>query len=201
MATRPIGIYARVSTGDQHPEAQLVPLREYAARRGVEAVEFVDHGISGRRSSRPALDKMMAAAQRREIGAIAVVRLDRMARSLAHLARLGEELQSLDVALVSLSESIDTSSSTGRALFGLCGVFAQLELDLLKERTIAGLAAARRRGRRLGRPAALDGEKLARARRLRDAGRSLAEIARILGASKSAIFRALRGSVPETLAA
>ena len=187
-----IALYARVSTPDQHPEAQLCPLREYALRRGAEAREFVDHGVSGRRSRRPDLDHLLAAARRREVSAIVVVRLDRLARSLSHLAHLGEELGALGVELVSLAEGIDTASPTGRALFGMCGVFAQLEADLIRERTRAGLAAARRRGKRLGRPPALDRAAHARVRRLRASGRSLREIADILGASKSTIERAVR---------
>ena len=141
-----IALYARVSTQDQHLEAQLAPLREYAARRGAEPVEFVDHAVSGSCRSRKGLNALVGAARRREIDAVAVVRLDRVARSLAHLAQLGEELHALGVELVSLTEGIDTTTPTGKALFGLCGVFGQLERDLAVERTRAGLAAARREG-------------------------------------------------------
>ncbi len=186
-----VALYARVSTEDQHPEAQLGPLREYAARRGAEAVEYVDQGVSGRANSRPALDAMLAAARRRELDAIAVVRLDRLARSLAHMAALGEELQALGVELVSLTEGIDTSTPMGRALFGMCGVFAQLEADLVRERTKAGLAAARRRGRYPGRPRALDARGLRRARRMRDAGKSIRHISDVLGVGRSTVARAL----------
>ena len=188
-----IALYARVSTQDQHPEAQLAPLREYAARRGAEPVEFVDHGVSGGKPRRPALDETLAAARRREIDAVAVVRLDRLARSLAHLAQLGEDLHALGVELVSLTEGIDTSTPTGKALFGMCGVFGQLERDLAVERTKAGLAAARRRGKRLGRPRALGPQQLARARRLAQRKTPVREIAATLGVSKSAVHRALRG--------
>jgi len=99
----PIALYARVSTEDQHAEAQLHQLREYAARRGVEAVEYVDAGVSGRKSSRPQLDAMLKACRRREVSAVVVVRLDRLARSLSMLATLGEELRELGVELVSLT--------------------------------------------------------------------------------------------------
>jgi len=186
-----IALYARVSAADQHPEAQLGPLREYAQRRGAEVLEFIDHGVSGRRNRRPALAWLLAAARRREVSAIVVVRLDRLARSLSHLAYLGEELGALDVELVSLTEGIDTASPTGRALFGMCGVFAQLEADLIRERTRAGLVAARRRGKRLGRPPVLDGAARERVRRLRAGGRSLRQIARILGVGKTTIQRVI----------
>lgn len=176
-----LGIYARVSTGDQHAEVQLAELRAYVARRGLPAREYIDEGISGRRRSRPAFDAMMAAARRRELDAIVVVRLDRLARSLGHLAELGEELRDLRVDLVSLRESIDTSTASGRAMFGMCAVFAALEVDLLRERTLAGLEAARRRGARLGRPPALDRRGRDRALRLRRSGRSIRQIAEVLG--------------------
>ena len=87
-----IALYARVSTQDQHPEAQLQPLRDYAQRRGAEAVEFVDHGVSGRKDRRDALDRLMAAVQRREVDAVAVTKLDRLARSVRHLTNLAAEL-------------------------------------------------------------------------------------------------------------
>ncbi len=188
-----LALYARVSTEDQHPDAQLAPLRDYAERRGTEAIEFVDHGVSGRRSSRPELDRMLKAARRREVDAVVVVRLDRLARSLAHMAQLGEEFQQLGVELVSLTEGIDTSTPTGRALFGMCGVFAQLEADLIRERTRAGLDAARRRGKKLGRPRAQRSPQLlARVRRLRSAGRSLSQIALALDVSKSMAAKLVR---------
>jgi DNA invertase Pin-like site-specific DNA recombinase len=175
-----------------NPDAQLAPLRSYANRCGLEALEYVDHGISGRRRSRPAFDAMLKAARRREVDCIIVARLDRMARSLAHMATLGEELNELGVKLVSLHEALDTSSAMGRAMFGMCGVFAQLEADILRERTHAGLAAARRRGVRLGRPRALDEERVARARRMREAGRSLRYIAGVLGVAHGTVMAAVR---------
>jgi DNA invertase Pin-like site-specific DNA recombinase len=191
-----IALYARVSTDDQHPEAQLGPLREYAARRGAQAVEYVDLGVSGRKDRRAALDAILAATRRREIEAVVVVRLDRLARSLPHLARLGEELSALGVELVSLTEGIDTSTPTGRALYGMCGVFAQLEVDLLRERTVAGLRAAVRRGKRLGRPEALDAAQQERARRLAAHGHSERAIAEQLGTSRGTIRRVLGQNRP-----
>ncbi len=183
-AARHLALYARVSTTHQSSAAQLGPLREYASRRALPAVEYVDDGVSGRKASRPALNRLLAACRRREVAAVVVVRLDRLARSLAHLAKLGEELQALGVELCSLSESIDTSSPTGRALFGMCGVFAQLEADLIRERTLAGLAVARRRGKRFGRPPAVyPPQLLARVRRLRQAGHSFRHIAELLEVS------------------
>ncbi len=191
---QPIALYARVSTGEQHPEAQLVELRAYAKRRGVETVEYVDQGVSGRRQRRPALDRVLRAARRQEVSAVVVVRLDRLARSLAHMARLGEELKELDVELVSLREGIDTRTAAGRAMFGMCGVFAQLEGDLIRERTVAGLKAARRRGVQLGRPRALDRSQHQRVLRLRRSGHSVRAIAERLGVGVATVHRVIKAA-------
>ena len=102
MKSRRAAIYARVSTTDQHPEVQLDPLREYAEARGFEIVaEHVDHGVSGAKESRPALDEMMAAARRRDLDVIVIVKLDRLARSVQHLVTVASELEALDVDLFS----------------------------------------------------------------------------------------------------
>ncbi len=181
-----------MSREDQHPEAQLQELRAYAARRGVELVEYTDHGISGRKDRRPALDAMMKACRAREVSAVIVIRLDRLARSLVHMAKLGEEFEALNVELISLREGIDTSTPTGRAMFGMCGVFAQLEADLIKDRTIAGLKAARARGQTLGRKPALDLHARKRAARLKRSGHSVRQIATQLEVSPTTVHRALQ---------
>jgi DNA invertase Pin-like site-specific DNA recombinase len=187
-----LALYARVSTTDQHLDPQLDELRAYAARRGCDVSEFSDV-LSGKRSARPGLDALLGAARRRQVDGVVVVRLDRLARSLADLARLGDELSSLGVELVSLREAIDTATPMGRALFGMCAVFAQLERDIIADRTRAGLAAARRRGRHPGRPRALDADQVARARRMRSSGQSLSHIARVLGCGATTVARSLKG--------
>ncbi len=191
---QPIALYARVSTDDQHPEAQLAELRAYAKRRNVKTIEYVDRGVSGRKQRRRALDRMLQAARRQEVSAVVVVRLDRLARSLVNMARLGEELQALGVELVSLHEGIDTRTATGRAMFGMCGVFAQLEGDLIRERTVAGLKAARRRGVQLGRPRALDQREHQRVLRLRRSGHSIRAIAERLEVGVATVHRAIKAA-------
>ena len=128
------------------------------------------------------------------------MRLDRLARSLAHLAALGEELRALGVELISLTEGLDTTTPTGRALFGMCGVFAQLEIDLLRERTRAGLAAARRRGRIPGRPRVLKADQVARAKVLAANGSSIRRIAELLGCSRATAHRAIGRLNPSSVA-
>ena len=191
---QPIALYARVSTDEQHPEAQLAELRAYAKRRRVQTIEYVDRGVSGRKQRRRALDQMLQAARRQEVSAVVVVRLDRLARSLVNMARMGEELQALGVELVSLREGIDTRTATGRAMFGMCGVFAQLEGDLIRERTVAGLKAARRRGVQLGRPKALDRRDQQRVIRLHRSGHSIRAIAERLEVGVATVHRAIKAA-------
>ena len=190
-----VALYARVSTTEQRPDVQLDPLRSYATARGFEvAGEFVDHGISGAKARRPALDRLLADARRRRFDAVACVKLDRLARSVNHLTTLGQELAALGVDLIVLDQAIDTSTPTGRLLFHVLGSIAEFERDLIRERVTAGMRAARRRGVQFGRPLALDAAQLARARRLASFGHSQRAIAGQLGVSKSVVGRALRGA-------
>jgi DNA invertase Pin-like site-specific DNA recombinase len=186
-----IAIYARVSTAEQNTDIQRTALRRYARRRGAEAVEFIDHGISGSQASRPKLDEMMAALRRREFSAVVVTKLDRIARSLRHLTEMGAELEALGVALVVLDQSIDTSTPTGRLLFNILGTIAEFERDLLRERINQGMKAAKARGVKVGRPQALDREGRARARRLRSKGKSIRAIAEQLDVGVGTIARTL----------
>ena len=189
---KPLALYARVSTGDQNPEAQLIRLRAYALARGGEALEFADTA-SGATRKRPALDALLEAARRRELEAVVVVKLDRVARSVSHLAELGEELRALDVSLVVLDQAIDTATPSGRLLFNVLGSIAEFERDLIRERTRDGLEAARRRGSRMGRPPALDGERVERVKRLRASGHSLRDIAGLLNVGLGTVARVLKG--------
>jgi len=185
-----IALYARVSTTDQHVDGQLHALRAYAQARGLEvAGEYVDHGVSGAKARRPALDRLLADARRRKLDAIACTKLDRLARSVRHLTTLAAELEALGVDLVVLDQAIDTSTPSGRFLFHTLGAVAELERDLIRERTRAGLAAARRRGVRMGRPEALDAEARARLRRLVASGTPQRRIAELLGISKGTVAR------------
>lgn len=188
-----IALYVRVSTSDQRLDSQLDQLRRYAAgREGYDLVEYADHAVSGRRDRRPGLDALLTACRRGEVQVVAVAALDRLARSLAHLARLGEELNALGVELVSLREAIDTRTAAGRAMFGMCAVFAALEADLTRERTMQGLAAARARGVKLGRRNVLDSGRRQRLARLVASGMSQRQIAALLECSKGTIHREAR---------
>src|SRR6516162_1878871 len=147
-------IYARVSTKNngQNPETQLVALREYVQNRGWEiAGEYIDHGISGSKDSRPQLDRLMKDARARRLDAVIVARFDRFARSTRHLIMALEEFNGLGVDFISLGESIDTSTAMGKMVFTILGAVAELERNIIRERVTIGLHRARKEGKTLGR--------------------------------------------------
>ncbi|AMT69276.1 MULTISPECIES: recombinase family protein [Mycobacteroides] len=176
--------YARVSTVEQSTGLQLDAL--HAA--GVEQV-FVDEGVSGSVSSRPELDRCLSML--RSGDTLVVWRLDRLARSLKNLLELVESLSARGIHLRSLTESIDTSSASGRLILSVFGALAEFERALIIERTQAGLAAARSRGARIGRPAAMTTGQVEQARTLVSAGHRVSEVAESLGVGRSTLYRVL----------
>jgi len=191
MGTR-AAIYARVSTlVGQSPQMQLDVLREYAARRGLEVVaEFVDQGVSGTRDQRPELDRLMVGVRQRAFDMVLVYRFDRFARGVRHLVTALDEFRALGVEFVSYSESLDTSMPMGRAMFSIVAALAELERDIIIERSIEGQRRARARGRHIGRPRRqVDALRILR---LRAEGKSLRAIARATGASRTVITRVVR---------
>ena len=177
-------LYARVSThGGQDPNVQLRELRELCERRGWDVGGvFTDVGISGAKERRPQLDLLLADCQKRLFDVVAVYRYDRFARSVRQLVNALAEFDALGIQFVSLYEGVDTSTPNGRLVFGIFATIAEFERELIRERVRSGLAAARARGKRLGRP-----------RRSIDVGR-LAEM-RAQGRSWRAISRELRVGV------
>ena len=176
--------YARVSTLEQDEGLQLDAL----TAAGVDRV-FTDKA-SGALECRPALDELLG--QLRAGDTVVVWRLDRLGRSLRHLIDVMSDLDRRGVALTSLRESIDTSTPGGRLVFHVFGALAEFERDLIRERTTAGLAAARARGRHGGRPTVWTAEKLKTARSMYAAGdHDVASIARVLGVSRASVYRGL----------
>jgi DNA invertase Pin-like site-specific DNA recombinase len=150
-----IGIYARVSTTDQDCSQQLRELRDYAAARKWDVQgEYVDHAVSGKKDSRPAMNELMDAARRRAIDAIVCWKIDRWGRSMPHFVGSVQELGSLGVRFIAVTQGIDTDESnpTSRLMLNLLAAFAEFERELIVERTRAGLQRARREGRIGGRP-------------------------------------------------
>ena len=146
------GLYARVSTNDQQTiPLQIRALREYAVRRGWSIAMQVKEVGSGA-SQRQLREKLLDAARCREIDVVLVWRLDRWGRSVADLLATLQELDHLGVGFVSLTEALDLTTPSGRAMAALLAVFAEFEREILRERVRAGLAHARRNGQTLGRP-------------------------------------------------
>jgi DNA invertase Pin-like site-specific DNA recombinase len=152
MPTR-CALYARVSTTDQHCENQLAELRTYSASRGWTIIrEYVDHGVSGAKERRPALDDVIRDAKRRRFDVLVCWRLDRLGRNLRHLVLLLEDLHALGVLFASLNEGIDATTPAGRLQMHMLAALSEFERGRIQERVRAGLARARANGRRIGRP-------------------------------------------------
>jgi DNA invertase Pin-like site-specific DNA recombinase len=186
-----VGLYARVSTHDQQTlPMQLSAMREYAKKRSwAVAVEVKDVGSGA--TTRPDREKLIDAARRREIDLVLVWRLDRWGRSLIDLVTTLQELSALGVGFVSLSEALDLTTPSGRALAGMLAVFAEFERDILRDRVKAGIAQARKEGKPHGRPKTA-GKLLAEMKRLQKDGVSKRQIAKKLGVSRTSVIRLLR---------
>jgi DNA invertase Pin-like site-specific DNA recombinase len=183
-------LYARVSTFDQQSiPLQIRALREYAARRGWTIAIQVREVGSGA-AQREMREKLLEAARRREIDVILVWRLDRWGRSVTDLLATLQELDHLGVGFVSLTEALDLTTPSGRAMAALLAVFAEFEREILRERVRAGLAEARLSGTRLGRPATA-ANKAAEVRKLYRAGISKSEIDRRLDIGRTSVRRIL----------
>jgi DNA invertase Pin-like site-specific DNA recombinase len=196
-----IALYARVSTlNGQNPQLQLDELRQYAQRRGWEVYsEYVDLGISGAKDSRPQLNRMMADAHARKFDGIAVWKLDRLGRSLKHLVTTIDDLEHYGVAFVSLRDNIDMSTPSGRLMLHLLAAMAQFERSLIQERVVAGIANAKSRGVRFGRPKVY--VSALKVQQLRDAGVPWVDVAKRLNVGKGTCQRALTRAQKEDSAA
>ncbi len=189
-----VALYARVSTlNGQNPHLQLSELREYAQRRGwAVSGEYVDLGVSGAKESRPELNRMIAAAHRRQLDAVLCWKLDRLGRSLKHLVVTIEDLASYGVAFVSLRDNLDLSTPSGRLMLHIIGAMAEFERELIRERVSAGIHAARARGQRIGRPRVyVSPEKVCQ---MREEGVPWREVSRRLGVGVATAVRAAQGA-------
>lgn len=180
--------YARVSTDEQTTRMQLDALEAAGCER------TFSERASGAAAERPVLAELLSHSRNGDT--LVVWRLDRLGRSLPHLIETVQKLESEGVGLRSLTEGIDTTRPNGRLIFHLFGALAQFERELIRERTMAGLAAARARGRKGGRPPKLSAEKLRVAQRLlKDPESTVSEVARTLGVHRSTLHKALHGAV------
>jgi DNA invertase Pin-like site-specific DNA recombinase len=148
-------LYCRVSTGDQDCGMQLKELREYVFKRGWKnAGEYVDTGFSGAKASRPALDRLMADAAQRKFDCIVVYKIDRFGRSVLHLNQQLAALTSYGVRFIATSQSLDTDEKnpTSRLLLQILASVSEFEREMIRERTLCGIRAAKAAGKVVGRP-------------------------------------------------
>jgi len=176
--------YARVSTHEQNLDAQTDRLTAAGCQR------IFAEQVSGTLRDRPELAACLEYLRAGDV--LVVVKLDRLGRSLSHLLEVVATLDRRGIGLVSLSEAIDTTTAAGRLLLHVIGAVAQFERDLIVERTQAGLAAARSRGRTGGRPPKITPEKLDAARALISSGRTVAQAAQAVGVSRPTLYRHLK---------
>jgi len=176
--------YARVSTDDQSTALQLTALK----RAGCKMI-FKDEGLSGATVKRPALIRCLKVLQKGDT--LIVWKLDRLGRSLRDLITMLDELRARGVKFHSLTEAIDTTTPTGRAMWQMIGVLAELERSLIVERTQAGMKEARRRGVKFGRKKKLTPAQIAKARKLIEEGERVEDVAALWNVGRTTLYRAL----------
>jgi DNA invertase Pin-like site-specific DNA recombinase len=186
-------LYLRVSTVDQNPESQGIELRQFARQRGYQIVdEYTDHGVSGTKARRPALDRLLKDANRRRFDVVLVWSCDRLARSTKHFLQVLDELSELGIQFLSQREAIDTEGPLGRAIVVIISAIAELERSLIVERVRAGMRRAKLEGRRIGRtPLDVDHAALVQDRL---SGMSLTNVAKKYGLSRASVVRFVRDS-------
>jgi DNA invertase Pin-like site-specific DNA recombinase len=189
-----VALYVRVSTTGQNVENQLKDLQEVAKRHNWEIVEtYTDKGISGAkgRDKRPGFDALNKAITRREIDLVAAWSVDRLGRSLQDLISFLGEIKEKGVDLYLHKQGLDTSTSSGKAMFGMLGVFSEFERDIIRERVCAGLEVAKAKGKRLGRPRVVTPSKLKTIQEMKAEGASLRIIAAKTKLGLGTVSRAL----------
>ena len=145
-------IYCRVSTNDQNLDNQLLELRDYCKRNNYEIVgEYCDK-ISGTKTSRPELDRMLQGMRSKNFNSVIVWKFDRLGRSTAHLLQVLEEMKNKNIRLIATSQSIDTDTAMGKFFFTILSGFAEMEREIITERINLGLTRAKKEGKKLGRP-------------------------------------------------
>lgn len=189
-----VAIYLRVSTSKQDTDNQRRELTAVAERSGWEIVKvYEDAGISGAkgRDKRPALDAMMKGVNAKEFDLVAAWSVDRLGRSLTDLLGILQGLQEKGIDLFLHQQGLDTSTTAGKAMFQMLGVFAEFERGIIRERVNAGLARAKAKGTKLGRRRVKPSVE-ARIRELRADGEGILKVARKLGIGTSVVQRVVR---------
>lgn len=178
--------YARVSTLDQDPQLQIDALLD----AGVDERQLFQDKASGSTKVRPALQEVLEYLKSKDV--LVVWRLDRLGRSLLDLISIITELEKRGIGFMSLTENIDTTTAGGKLIFHIFGALAEFEREMIRERTIAGLKAARKQGRVGGRPRSLSSEQVDLLKSLREEGKEVSSIARMLNTSRFTVYRELQ---------
>ena len=180
--------YARVSTDDQSPALQLAALKKVGCK-----TVFKDEGISGATTKRPALIRCLKTLEAGDT--LIVWKMDRLGRSLRDLIHMLDDLRARGVRFQSLTEAIDTETPTGRAMWQMIGVLAELERSLITERTRAGVKSAQSRGVKFGRKLKLTAPQIAHARKFIEQGEPVPDVARLLSVDRATVYRALQRGI------
>ena len=190
-----VAIYARVSTDRQTTENQLLELRRIAALNNWNVVsEYVDNGISGAkgREKRPQFDALLKSAVRKEFDLIMSWSVDRLGRSLQHLVEFLNEIHAKGINLYLHQQGLDTSTPAGRMMFQMCGVFAEFERSIIRERILAGQKRAKAKGKHIGRKSIIDQKLRRQVVELKGSGIGIKRIAKELGIGVGTVYSALR---------
>jgi len=183
-----IGVYLRVSTQDQNTDLQIKEIQTYLKARNWSDYAIYEDKASGTHSNRPQLKQLLSDTRQRKLDVVICWKLDRFFRSLKDLVITLQELGELGVSFISLRDQVDLSTSSGRLMLHMLGAFAEFEASLIRERVKAGIAAAKAKGKRLGRPSRVDPALILR---LRSTGKSLSEIGKEVGLTKSGVHKIL----------
>lgn len=187
-------LYTRVSSQDQHVEMQTEDLMLHcAARRWDNLKEYSDIGVSGAKTSRPALDRLMADIKVGRVDRVVVWRFDRLARNTMHLLEMLEVFRIYNVEFISIKENMDTSTPMGRAVMVILGAIAELERSTIRTRVKAGIENAKKKGVRFGRPPVVFDRKIME--EMHAAGVSTHAIAKSLNISQAVVWRELKKRV------
>ena len=181
--------YCRVSTEDQNLDMQEKAIKKYADEKGLELIKYVEK-IFSRKVERQELEHAMKAATNGDL--FVVYKLDRLARSTKELYTLTEQLKEKGVEFALIHDAFDTTTPTGKAMFGMLAVFAEFERDIIQQRTKSGLESARKRGRVGGRPA-IDDKTKKKVKALFEAEESAKDMAKEYGIGRATVYKILKG--------
>lgn len=188
MKTQKVAVYVRVSTSGQTVENQERELLAHCQRQGWQVFKvYRDEGFSGAVADRPALKEMLADARQSRFDSLLIWKIDRLARSIAHLIETLAELTGLGVGFISLTETINTETAQGRMLCSFLGAIGEFEREMTIARVKSGMARAAAAGVRIGRPRT--GFDVNEAIRLKQDGQSWSQVAKAVGASSATVRR------------